>query len=998
MIRGLTDWAHNAFFPPRQRRTVRRPVNSAVVSALVSTVAAERLEPRDLLTLNFGSLLVNNIPAGKDGLIALPIVNSTTNPVTYTVQSNNANVTGTIVSDTLSLQLLVTGKDGSGNTFTGDLTFRLFPSLAPTTVSQIEDLANTNFYDGLSFHRVIQDFVAQGGDPLGNGSGGSGTKIPDEYRTNMTFTSQGLLAMANSGDDTGDSQFFITDIDETLANLPQHLNFNHTIFGILTGGFDTFRQVMSTPVDVNDKPTTKLEIVNATIFNETQSGVLRVTPTAGFTGTARLTVTANDGAGATAQREIDVTVVADTQNDRPFLGAVSNKTAIQGQPVEFTVQGFDLENDTLNFVVKDAASFTGTNVGNAPANVSVQITNTPAANGNPASALIRLTPSVTFAGTVNLTVGVRDQTLRDGTTNLDSRSNFDGQNITLTVTAVNHAPNAPGGTISTPSQTAVAIQLPGDDGDPDKTQTLTYEIVSQPASGTISGFNALTGGLTFTPAAQSAGPVTFTYRIKDNGGTDNGGADTSSTAVFTVQVGAVAPTNLALTAASDTGVSNSDRVTSDDTPTFTMSAQTGSTVLVTLNGSTVVPTTETSPGVYSATLTPAFIKVGTNSLTAAAITNGQNSAATEPLSFIFAPDYRQIYTVPGTPGQAQQVSFQVTAKNSAYKSEFGYYIVDSAGVINNVAPTASGYTQAVLSSNTRVTVFAPGVAAGTVNTVNLTAGQKLAFYLVADSTAATALKNNPRNGVGGPSTYFSVDTANPDSVDHLNVQADNHTGRAVLSWEDLRGGGDRDYNDLVIGITPAATASVSAGDPLRLPSGNNQNVSVRFDLLQGQKPAAMNPPAPKTTADGELGIYFVTDSNGTVNGLAPGAAGYLQAVLNSNTRQALFTQGDTVGTQRTVSLGGGNLIGWYYIPQGTAAQALANNPTNNAAQQPVVFLSFDAANPDQKNHFRWYGPERNGATRQANDASAPLRMHVSGTLNPTEANFDDYQINITLPE
>src|SRR6185369_17505590 len=105
------------------------------------------------------------------------------------------------------------------------------------------------FYNGLTFHRVIQDFVAQGGDPTGTGSGGSGTTLPDEFASDLTFTSNGLLAMANAGDDTGDSQFFITDVDETLAQLPQHLNFQHTIFGILTSGFDTFRKLIGTPAN-----------------------------------------------------------------------------------------------------------------------------------------------------------------------------------------------------------------------------------------------------------------------------------------------------------------------------------------------------------------------------------------------------------------------------------------------------------------------------------------------------------------------------------------------------------------------------------------------------------------------------------------------------------------------------------------------------------------------------------------------------------------------------
>ena len=508
-------WAKRAVQAARmagQRGRRRRAPRSAWM--------AEMLESRQLLTLTLPQPLVNDVPVGKSGLIALPVTNDTSNPVSFQVTSDNPQVTATVLQGGRSLLMNVSGKDGSNVDFTGDLVFRLFETEAPQTVARIESFANSNFYDNLTFHRILPGFVAQGGDPNGNGTGGSGTKLPDEYATNLTFTSQGLLAMANSGDDTGDSQFFITALDQTLSQLPQHLNFQHTVFGILTGGFDTFRKLIATPTIGNGSgtPVSKPVINNVTLFTDNQPGVVRVTPAAGFTGTVNLTVNANDGNGAVAQRVVPVTVVADTVNDRAFLGAVSNQTAIQGRPVSFTVQGFDLENDNLTFQIRDAASWSANDsTGTAPANVATNISVTPASNGNPAVATITLTPSVTFSGTVNLRLGVRDQVARDGLT-LDQRGNFDTQAFTLTVSPVNHAPNAPGGTVSTPANTAVNITLPGDDGDPDKTQVLTYSIVSQPNSGTISALNPTTGALIYTPATGFNGVVTFTYRISDDGG------------------------------------------------------------------------------------------------------------------------------------------------------------------------------------------------------------------------------------------------------------------------------------------------------------------------------------------------------------------------------------------------------------------------------------------------------------------------------------------------
>src|SRR5262249_30700455 len=146
--------------------------------------------------------------------------------------------------------------------------------------------------------------------------------------------------------------------DLPLAQLPQHLNFQHTIFGVLTGGFDIFRKLMSTPTNSStDKPITNEVINSAVVFTDTQNGVLRVHAPAGFTGSTTLTITADDGHGSTNQKQVAVNVVADTVNDRAFLGPVSNQTTDVGKPVTFQVQGIDLENDSLTYFVKDPNSF-----------------------------------------------------------------------------------------------------------------------------------------------------------------------------------------------------------------------------------------------------------------------------------------------------------------------------------------------------------------------------------------------------------------------------------------------------------------------------------------------------------------------------------------------------------------------------------------------------------------------------------------------------------------
>ncbi|MFO1022092.1 MAG: peptidylprolyl isomerase [Planctomycetales bacterium] len=316
----------------------------------------EALEIRDLLTVSLNTLTAPDMPAGKVMYVPLTGTDSTNAAVSYDVTSSNNSVTASVVSGGRSIKMTVTGKDSQGNTFTGDLTFRLFESLEPTTTARIIDLVNSGFYNNLTFHRIINNFMIQGGDPSGNGTGGSGTTFSDEFNVNLTFNSEGLLAMANSGDDTNDSQFFVTDTDLSLAQMPQHLNFDHTIFGILTSGFDTYQKIITTPV-TGSTPNNQVKITSASVFTDTQNGVLRLSTPSDFTGTSTITVTATGAASATDSKTLNLNVVADSVNDKPFLGPVQNLTTQINTAKTFTVNGFDLEKDALTFIVSDPSTF-----------------------------------------------------------------------------------------------------------------------------------------------------------------------------------------------------------------------------------------------------------------------------------------------------------------------------------------------------------------------------------------------------------------------------------------------------------------------------------------------------------------------------------------------------------------------------------------------------------------------------------------------------------------
>jgi peptidyl-prolyl cis-trans isomerase B (cyclophilin B) len=121
------------------------------------------------------------------------------------------------------------------DTSKGKMEFLLYRQVAPLTVTNFVNLATRGFYDGLGFHRVEPDFMAQGGDPAGNGSGGPGYKFDDEIA--LRLNQEGILAMANSGLASNGSQFFIT------HQATPHLNGAHTVFGLVFSGKDVIPQI-----------------------------------------------------------------------------------------------------------------------------------------------------------------------------------------------------------------------------------------------------------------------------------------------------------------------------------------------------------------------------------------------------------------------------------------------------------------------------------------------------------------------------------------------------------------------------------------------------------------------------------------------------------------------------------------------------------------------------------------------------------------------------------
>ena len=270
------------------------------------------------------------IPAGESLIVPVTATNASGLPLTYTVTSSTNGIAVVMHTNNPFWRLSVAqaaSSDAPGAyqtpyrggvatvTNVGNLTFMLFPEYAPHTVNVFQGLTTSGFYNSNTiFHRIISNFMIQGGDPLTNGYGGLVFTYDDEFNPQATFSGNGQLALANFGKDTDGSQFFVT------IGAQRGLDFGYPIFGQLVRGFDVLTNISTTAVDANDRPLADEIIQTASYVPDTADTVLTLTATnvPGVAGT--ITVIADDGVGGRATNVFVATLVTNAHgNNQPFI-------------------------------------------------------------------------------------------------------------------------------------------------------------------------------------------------------------------------------------------------------------------------------------------------------------------------------------------------------------------------------------------------------------------------------------------------------------------------------------------------------------------------------------------------------------------------------------------------------------------------------------------------------------------------------------------------------
>ena len=307
----------------------------ASYSTFTGHTFAERLESRLVLTGNsptFVAIGAQALLSGSPLLVPVDGSDLDGGTLTYgvTVTNNTAGLTASVRPRNGALKISVANF--------GDLLFDTFDDLAPRVTEHIKQLANSNFFDGIIFHRVINNFVIQGGDPTGTGSGGSTLgQFDDQFSVDLQHNRTGLLSMAKTTDDTNDSQFFITEGPQ------RHLDFQHSIFGVLVEGESVREAISNVATNSSGRPITNVTMTSVDVVADNENSVLMLKAPEGATGAADVTVRVTDPDGNFFEQTFHVTVTADTIVANPFLNDVPTIRTLKNTAITFPLSVQDAD-------------------------------------------------------------------------------------------------------------------------------------------------------------------------------------------------------------------------------------------------------------------------------------------------------------------------------------------------------------------------------------------------------------------------------------------------------------------------------------------------------------------------------------------------------------------------------------------------------------------------------------------------------------------------------
>jgi peptidylprolyl isomerase len=475
----------------------------------------EGLEHRELLAATIApiSTILTPTTVGQQ----VPVFGGSTDQ-TFTVTSDNSLVPVTVAQGKfLTFNVTHASSGPTDPAFSGSMTFQLFDDLTPLTTSRIEQLVNQGFYNGKTIHRIApgfpgaNDFIVQGGSVNGDGTGSvnqPGFPYNDEYVQQLVYAGQGQLAIANAGPGTNDSQFFAT------TGSPRFLDFTKTIFGQIVAGTQVLGALAHVPTNPNNNaPLGATTIVSATLSNTNPSGVLHIDSTKAPAGTvANVTVTAHETAtGDTTSRTFKVDVTPNVNPDgtpiteTPTLALTNNVVVGQDQTAVFQLPTINASNVPVQYTVQGGVTTNSSGTQTftpVPTTVTASVSSTGVVTVVPQANL----PANTV---VKLLVGIAPASASS-----TDPTKFGFQNITVTFNGgppVAQQPIAIPATATVMSNTPTPVTLQGNSTNGN--QTLTFKILTQPAHGTISSFNASTGSFVYTPNQNFLGTDTLTFNV-----------------------------------------------------------------------------------------------------------------------------------------------------------------------------------------------------------------------------------------------------------------------------------------------------------------------------------------------------------------------------------------------------------------------------------------------------------------------------------------------------